>query len=447
MTEEQKLSINPLILIFCFLSAFFYGCNGGPKYYLRQNYDIKTIKRIAVLPFENFTSNEYAAEKIRRAVIIELLRRGIDVVEPGEVLKTLRDLKLTSIGSMTNSNVQDIGTALGVEAVLVGTVGAFGISKGISVSYPEVSLKMTMLETAKGNIVWSVTHTTGGPDFWTRHFGAEVATLDETEKAAVNEALDTLYVLFNEIKFKKRRVLDGARLRVEGQGVTEMKTGFDERALGIEGLESELKTKDLQISDLEKEIERLLRERASDLEAEKEIEKERIAREMKKTYEERFTELMEEIKKGEIEITDIRDKLTITIVDRILFTSGSAAITKDGKGVLDKVARILKNIKDKRIMVEGHTDNVPIGPQLALTYPTNWELSAARATTVARYLQENGGIDPKFLSATGFGEFRPVASNDNEEGRAKNRRIEIILLPFEEERKPLQNENAPGDNK
>ena len=447
MTEERKSSINPIILIFCFLSAFMYGCGEGPKYYLRKNYDIKTIKRIAVLPFENFTSDEYAAEKIRRAVIIELLTRGIDVVEPGEVLKTLRDLKLTSIGSMTNSNVQDIGTALDVRAVLVGSVGAFGTSKGISVSYPEVSLKMTLLETAKGNIVWSVTHTAGGPDFWSRHFGAEVATLDETERAAVKEALDTLYVLFQEVESEKRRVLEGVRLRVEGQDVAEMKTGFNERALGLEELESELKTKEMQISDLENEIERLLHERARDLEAEKEIEKEKIAREMKKTYEERFEELMEEVKKGEIEITDIRDKLTITIVDRILFTSGSAGITREGKEVLDKVARILKKIKDKRIMVEGHTDNVPIGPQLALTYPTNWELSVARATTVARYLQENGGVDPGFLSATGYGEFRPVASNDTEEGRAKNRRIEIILLPFEEERKPLQTDNATGDNK
>lgn len=445
MTKKQNLFSSSVILTICFLLTFIYGCGRGPKYYLRPDFDIKNIKKIAVLPFENFTSNEYAAEKIRRAVIIELLTRGIDVIEPGEVLKTLIELKLSSISSIPGATIQDIGKTLGVEAVLAGSVGAFGISRGISVYYPEVSLKLTLLDTAKGNIIWSVTHTTGGPDFWTRHFGAEVATLDETERVAVKEAINTLSVLFKEIEAKKLKVFEGVRKRIEEQEVTEMNTGLDERVPGIEELESELKTRDMQISDLEKEIERLLRDRTRDVEAEKEIEKEKIAVEIKKTYEGRFAELMEEIKKGEIEITDIKDKLTITIVDSILFKSGSAGIRKDGKEVLDKVARILINIKDKRIMIEGHTDSVPIGPQLVFTYPTNWELSVARATTVARYLQENGGIDPKALSATGYGEFRPVASNENEEGRAKNRRIEIILLPFEEERKTLQIESVQGD--
>jgi chemotaxis protein MotB len=443
--RKLKLFISSVILTCFFLLTFIYGCGGEPRYYLRPNFEIKNVKRIAVLPFENFTSNEYAAEKIRRAVIIELLTRGIDVIEPGEVLKTLKDLKLTSIGSLSNANIQDIGKTLGIEAVLVGSVGAFGISKGISVSYPEVSLKLTLLETAKGNIIWSVSHTSGGAGFWTRHFGAEVATLDETERVAVKEALDTLSVLFKDIE-AKYRVLEGVRLRVEKQEGTTMKTGSDERVLGLEELEAELKTKDMQVSDLEKEIERLLRERARDVEVEKEIAKERIAVEIKQTYEDRFAELMEEVKKGEIEITNVKDKFTITIVNSILFKSGSAGIRDDGREVLDRVAGILKDIKDKRIMVEGHTDTVPISPKLIAAYPTNWELSVARATNVARYLQEKGGIDPKILSATGYGEFRPVASNETEEGRARNRRIEIILLPFEEERKTLQLEGVKDDN-
>jgi chemotaxis protein MotB len=447
MTKKRKLFISSVILISCFLLAFIYGCSGGPKYYLRPTFDIKNIKKIAVLPFENFTSNEYAAEKIRRAVIIELLTRGIDVIEPGEVLKTLKDLKLTSIASISNANIQDIGKTLGVEAVLVGSVGAFGISKGISVSYPEVSLKLTLLETTKGNLIWSVSHTTGGAGFWTRHFGAEEATLDETERVAVKEALNTLSVLFKEIEAKKLKAFEGVRQRIEGQEVSEMNTGLDERVLGIEELESELKTKDMQISDLEKEIERLLRERTRDVETEKEIEKERIAIEIKKTYEEQFEKLLNEVKKGEIEITKVKDKYTITIVNSILFKSGSASISNDGREVLEKVAGILKDIKDKRIMIEGHTDSVPISSKLINSYPTNWELSVARATNVARYLQEKGGVDPKILSATGYGEFMPVASNETEEGKAKNRRIEIILLPVEVERKTLPVEGVKGDNK
>jgi chemotaxis protein MotB len=88
-------------------------------------------------------------------------------------------------------------------------------------------------------------------------------------------------------------------------------------------------------------------------------------------------------------------------------------------------------VKDKAISIEGHTDDVPIGAELSKQYPTNWELSAVRATTVARYLQENIGIDPGLLSAIGYGEYQPVTSNESEEGRAKNRRIEIVLVPME----------------
>jgi chemotaxis protein MotB len=79
--------------------------------------------------------------------------------------------------------------------------------------------------------------------------------------------------------------------------------------------------------------------------------------------------------------------------------------------------------------VEGHTDNVPIGPDLVHIFPTNWELSVARAVAVVRFLQEKGGIQPKRLSARGYSYYRPVAPNESEEGRRQNRRIEIILIP------------------
>jgi len=88
----------------------------------------------------------------------------------------------------------------------------------------------------------------------------------------------------------------------------------------------------------------------------------------------------------------------------------------------------LKNVKDKNIRIEGHTDNIQITSKLAKVYPTNWELSAARAINITKYLQQQG-IEPQFLSATAFGEFQPLADNSTPEGRAKNRRIAIILLP------------------
>jgi chemotaxis protein MotB len=146
------------------------------------------------------------------------------------------------------------------------------------------------------------------------------------------------------------------------------------------------------------------------------------------TYENLQKKLEKEIQQGKIQITEMQNRLTVTMVDKILFPSGSVEISPEGKKVLDKVVSILKDVNDKHIQVEGHTDNVPIR-HLKNRYPTNWELSTARATEVVRYLQEDG-IDPRVLSATGYSEYQPVAPNDSDEGRAKNRRIEIVLLPF-----------------
>lgn len=147
------------------------------------------------------------------------------------------------------------------------------------------------------------------------------------------------------------------------------------------------------------------------------------------TYQDLQKKLEKEIQEGQVQLKEMKDRLTVTMVDQILFASGSAVVGKKGKSVLAKVVTILKDVKDKRIEVDGHTDNVPIVSALKSRFATNWELSTARATEVVRYLQEEGGIDPRILSATGFGEHQPIASNDTEEGRHKNRRIEIVLLP------------------
>lgn len=146
------------------------------------------------------------------------------------------------------------------------------------------------------------------------------------------------------------------------------------------------------------------------------------------TYQELLKEMKGEIAQGQITIKELKGKLTMDVVDKILFASGEAKVKKEGLEVLSRVVEILKDVKDKNIRVEGHTDNVKITSRLAKVYPTNWELSAARAINVSKYLQEQG-IDPTILSATAFGEYQPVADNATPEGRAKNRRIAIILLP------------------
>ncbi len=188
--NKQYFFSNFIFLIFISLLFFLNGC--APGNYIRSNAKISNIKKIAVLPFENLTTNQYADEKLRGAVIIELLSKGFEVIEPGEVSTVLSDLGLRSIKSLTVSDMQLIGESLGVKAIMKGTVNTYGISKGISVSYPEVSLNLMLHDTTSGKIMWYVWNTTGGADFWTRHFGAEGKTLDETARKVVKNALDTL---------------------------------------------------------------------------------------------------------------------------------------------------------------------------------------------------------------------------------------------------------------
>jgi chemotaxis protein MotB len=157
--------------------------------------------------------------------------------------------------------------------------------------------------------------------------------------------------------------------------------------------------------------------------------KEREISELDKTRKEIESDLKEQIEQKDIKLEEIEGKLKVTFVDKILFDSGSVNIKPKGKKVLLKLTDSFRADKDQNIVVEGHTDDVQIGSALLGRFPTNWELSAARATAVTRFLQEEGNIEPERLTASGFSFYRPVADNETEEGRKQNRRIEIILLP------------------
>lgn len=152
-----------------------------------------TVKTVAVLPLDNFTSDNYADEKIRSKISIELLSRDVSIIEPGEIISVLKELKIKSVDSMRNKDFVSIGSLLNVDTVLTGSVEAFGISRGITASYPEVSVHLIMFDTVSGNIVWSAWHTSGGASFWTRHFGAEGSTLDNVSERVIKEAFDSLY--------------------------------------------------------------------------------------------------------------------------------------------------------------------------------------------------------------------------------------------------------------
>jgi chemotaxis protein MotB len=205
------------------------------------------------------------------------------------------------------------------------------------------------------------------------------------------------------------------------------KTKYLEANKNLESLEAkcnDLEDKNLQLS---KDVEKLrleLEERESVIEEQK-----TVISELDDTKQKIESSMKEQIEAQEIKIEEIEGKLKVTFVDKILFDTGSAEINQRGKEVLLTIAGSLKENESQNIVVEGHTDNVPIGMVLKDRFPTNWELSTARATAVVRFLQDSGGLKPERLTACGYSYYRPVASNDTEEGRSQNRRIEIILIP------------------
>lgn len=126
--------------------------------------------------------------------------------------------------------------------------------------------------------------------------------------------------------------------------------------------------------------------------------------------------------------------LIIRFMDRVLFDPGKAELKPEAREILDTVAEILQRdeFKDKAIKVEGHADTTPVSPKDG--FPTNWELSTARATNVLRYLVEQRGIEGERISASGYSYYRPIAPNDTKENKAKNRRVDIVILKSSQEK-------------
>lgn len=143
-----------------------------------------------------------------------------------------------------------------------------------------------------------------------------------------------------------------------------------------------------------------------------------------------FKALTEKFRKmidsGKLQVVLRHGRMVVKLPAEVLFASGSADLSKEGKDALRDVASILKHVHDRRFMVAGHTDNVPVGPPSP--FKNNLELSTARSLTVAQHLVASG-MPPARLVAAGYSEHEPIRDNRSEAGRRENRRIEIVLLP------------------
>ena len=246
----------------------------------------------------------------------------------------------------------------------------------------------------------ALTRTAAEFDAYKKQATVQISALEADKTKLSNDLLSVRKENEEDVRTLQAKVNDlEQRLQAEKATVTRLQQGGEALAGEKERLEKEHAAK-------EAEIERLTR-----------------------TQQELTKSLQAEIERGDITIKQVRDRLTINMVEKVLFNSGQAQVKPAGLKILTQVSDVLKNVTDKQIRIEGHTDNVPIGVKIREKFPTNWELSTARATNVVRFFIVQGGVSRESLEAVGFADTRPVASNDTEAGRTENRRIEIVLYP------------------
>jgi chemotaxis protein MotB len=205
----------------------------------------------------------------------------------------------------------------------------------------------------------------------------------------------------------------------------------NEKLTDLQSKNTYLKNINLRLSQKVEQLSQNIEQLNNDLQKKKSVIKlqNKVIRLLDDTKKTIATSLNEEIAAEEIELVEMKDTLKVVIIDKILFDSGSVEINQKGKKILLVVADSIRAQKDQNILVEGHTDNTPLSPTLKERFPSNWELSTARAAAVVRFLQKEGRLQPETLSASGHSYYRPVASNQTKDGRHQNRRIEIILGP------------------
>jgi chemotaxis protein MotB len=240
----------------------------------------------------------------------------------------------------------------------------------------------------------------------------------QDQNALLNKELKHVRVKLYEAE-KKIKSLDAQLVQLEDI----QKDCYAERA--------DLKAKNTYLKNINSKLSQNIERLNNDLKKKKSVIKlqDKVIRLLDDTKKTIATSLKDEIAAQDIEIVEMEDTLKVVFIDKILFDSGSAEINERGKQLLLAMAESIRDHNDENIVVRGHTDNLPLGPNLKEKFPSNWELSVARATAVVRFLQKEGRLQPERLSACGYSFYRPVASNKNREGRRQNRRIEIILGP------------------
>ena len=247
----------------------------------------------------------------------------------------------------------------------------------------------------------------------------------QDQNAVLNKELKLVRLELYEAE-EKIKSLDAELIKLQ-----QTNTGANEKLTDLQSKNTYLKNINLKLSKNIELLSQNIEQLNNDLQKKKSVIKlqNKVIRLLDDTKNTIATSLKEEIEAEEIELVELEDTLKVVFIDKILFDSGSVEINQKGQKILLVVADSIRANKDQNLLVEGHTDNTPLSPALKERFPSNWELSAARAAAVVRFIQKVGQLQPERLSARGYSYYRPVASNKTKEGRHQNRRIEIILGP------------------
>lgn len=245
---------------------------------------------------------------------------------------------------------------------------------------------------------------------------AKEETLTESVATLKAQSSETTQKLMDQVSDLQTKYQND--MTEKNQAIESLKQAHREK---VEGLNNQMDA-NKQASD---ETEAKLRSELAQLQA-RTAEQEKALKALSDQADQLEEQLKDEIEKGEITLKRYKTKTIINMDHSILFGSGRADLKRSVAVSLKKIAGALQNFPENSIQIEGHTDNVPIHND---RFPSNWELSSARALAVLRNFTEKLDIDPRRLSAVGYGEYQPLAPNDTPENRRQNRRVDIVILP------------------
>jgi flagellar motor protein MotB len=332
---------------------------------------------VAVLPIQNLTREPAAGDKVRHMIVAELLAQGrLQLVEPGAVDRTMRQVRVASRYQLSSEEVQELGEALGVQGLIAGAVSEYGLTRaGGNQEAPEVAVELVLIDVASGAVVWAASEAESGLNFWVRHFGAEPLRVSEQATRTVRSMVATLFARPTREPFPEDTRYEQERLRRQQLAAAR---GAREKRLAV--------------------VEEML-----------------------------ATSLGQQVRQRVAQIKRSEDAVRVLCAMDVFFDYGQVELSSEGQLVAERLAQVIKErAAGQAVEVAVFPEESEISEEIQTRYGSLWELSAARAAALLQRLERHG-LDPTRLKAS--------YSGARQAGPGGAEQIEIrIAFPLAEER-------------